>query len=404
MKQVEKKRSHHKYILIGLILFLGLIIFRYARPYMSGFLGAATLYVIFNGQQKYLTRKLKLKRSLSALLIVLEVLIFILLPLTGIVLIVIDTFSGITIDPEAIMRQFNEFIESVEDRIGFDIFTPENLAIIPKAGTNILQVLGSGVYSFAINVIVILFVLYYMLYSNDQMERSISEILPFKEENKHILAEETRLIIQANAVGIPLLAIIQGVFAYLGYLFFGVDSPLLYAILTAFATILPIVGTMIVWIPIGLGMVIGGDLMGGLGMLVYGFFIIGGVDNVARFLLQKKLADIHPLITVFGVLMGIPMFGFWGVIFGPLLLSLFILFFNMYRHEYVPGSKAQPRVTTRIRARRVKIPKMPNYDMIKPKKGKKKKNSQAMGQAEVMASGSDYNGDSKPDKEQVPES
>lgn len=79
-------------------------------------------------------------------------------------------------------------------------------------------------------------------------------------------------------------------------------------------------------------------------------FIIGGVDNVARLLLQKKLADIHPLITVFGVLIGIPLFGFWGVIFGPLLLSLFILFFNMYRHEYVPGSKAEPRVTTRLKA------------------------------------------------------
>ncbi|HBG57006.1 MAG TPA: hypothetical protein DDX07_03225, partial [Porphyromonadaceae bacterium] len=53
---------------------------------------------------------------------------------------------------------------------------------------------------------------------------------------------------------------------------------------------------------------------------------------------------------------GIPMFGFWGVIFGPLLLSLFILFFNMYRHEYVRGSKAQPRVTTRYKTRKVKIP------------------------------------------------
>ena len=70
------------------------------------------------------------------------------------------------------------------------------------------------------------------------------------------------------------------------------------------------------------------------------------------------------------MLIGIPMFGFWGVIFGPLILSLFILFFNMYRHEYVPGSKAEPRVTTRMRARKVKIPK---YKPIKPLKKKKQK-------------------------------
>ncbi|HBG57005.1 MAG TPA: AI-2E family transporter, partial [Porphyromonadaceae bacterium] len=232
------------------------------------------------------------------------------IPLTGLAFLVIDTFSGITIDPEAILAKVNDFVDSLEERLGFNIFTPENLAAIPRAGTNILQALGSSVYSFAINVIVILFVLYYMLFSNDEFEKSIREILPFKEENKQIVAEETRLIIQANAIGIPLMAIIQGVFAYMGYLLFGVESALLYAILTAFSTILPLVGTTIVWTPIGIGLLLSGDYVNGIGLLLYGFFIIGGVDNVARFLLQKKLADIHPLITVFGVLIGIPMFGF----------------------------------------------------------------------------------------------
>lgn len=364
----EKKNVQYKYILIGLLILLGLIIFKYTRPYMSGFLGAATLYVILNGQQKYLTQKLHFKKSLSALIIVLEALFFILLPLTGIALLVIDTFSGITIDTEAILLKVNDFVDSLEERLGFNLFTPENLAIIPKAGTNILQALGSSIYSFVINVIVILFVLYYMLFSNDEFENAIREILPFKEENKQIVAEETRLIIQANAIGIPLMAIIQGVFAYMGYLLFGVESAILYAILTAFSTILPLVGTTIVWGPIGIGLLLNGDYVNGIGLLLYGFFIIGGVDNVARFLLQKKLADIHPLITVFGVLIGIPMFGFWGVIFGPLMLSLFILFFNMYRHEYVPGSKAEPRVTTRYKTRKVKIP---GYDSVKPKNKKK---------------------------------
>jgi len=352
----EKRNVQYKYILIGLLILLGLIIFKFTRPYMSGFLGAATLYVIVNGQQKYLTQKLNLKRPLSALIIILEVLFFILIPLTGIAFLVIDTFSSITIDPEAILVKVNNFIALLEEKVGFNIFTPENLAVIPRAGTNILQALGNGVYTFVINVIVILFVLYYMLLKNDDFEKAIREILPFKEENKQIVAEETRLIIQANAIGIPLLAIIQGFFAYMGYLLFGVESAILYAILTAFATIIPIVGTAIVWAPIGIGLLLNADYVNGIGLLAYGFFIIGGVDNVARFLLQKKLADIHPLITVFGVLIGLPMFGFWGVIFGPLILSLFILFFNMYRHEYVPGSKAEPRVTTRYKIRKVKIP------------------------------------------------
>lgn len=369
IEQAEKERNNlrYKYILIGALILLGLIIFKFTRPYMSGFLGAATLYVIVSGQQRFLTQKWRLRKSLSALLIVLEVLFFILIPLTGLTLLVIDTFSGITFDPQVILDDVSAFILSIEERLGFNLFTPENLSGLPKLGTNLLQVVGNSVYSFVINIIVILFVLYYMLFSNDEFEKSIREILPFKEENKQILGEETHLIIQANAIGIPLMAIIQGFFAYLGYLIFGVESPLLYAILTAFSTILPLVGTMIVWVPISISLLLGGDYVNGIGLAIYGLIIVGGVDNVARFLLQKKLADIHPLITVFGVLIGIPMFGFWGIIFGPLLLSLFILFFNMYRHEYVKGSKAEPRVTTRMKARKVSIP---GYKPVKSKKTK----------------------------------
>ena len=373
---VELVKNSQKYrnILIGLIILLGLIIFRYTRPYMSGFLGATTLYILVVDQHRYLIQKLNFKKGLSAILIVLIVLIFILIPLTGIAFLVIDTFSSITIDPEVILGQINDFINSLEARLGFNIFTPENLSALPRAGTNILQILGNSIYSFIINVVVILFVLYYMLYSNEEFEKAITEILPFKDENKEILIDETKLIIQANAIGIPLMAILQGLFAYMGYLLFGVNSALLYAILTAFATILPLVGTMIIWVPLGIGLLIGGDLVNGVGLIIYGLFIIGGVDNVARFLLQKKLADIHPLITVFGVLIGIPIFGFWGVIFGPLLLSLFILFFNMYRHEYVPGSKAEARVTTRLKAKKMKIP---GYNPAKTKKKQKKNEVQS---------------------------
>ena len=191
-----------------------------------------------------------------------------------------------------------------------------------------------------------LFVLFYMLYERSAFENAIMELLPFSRDNKRILVRESRSIIVANAVGIPLLAIIQGIFAYIGYLIFGVKAALFYAVLTAFSTIIPVVGTMIVWIPLGIYFALTANWVGAIGIWAYGLIVIGGSDNVARLLLQKKLADIHPLITIFGVIFGMSLFGFWGVIFGPLLISLLILFINMFRHDYVPGSKAKPRVTT----------------------------------------------------------
>lgn len=361
---LERKNREYRYILIGLILFFGILVFKQARPYLSGFLGACTLYVLLERQMAFLCEKWKLGRGFSAAIIVLETLLFFLTPLTGIAFLVIDTLSGITIDPQKIIQDVTQFAEMVEDKAGFKIFTPENLSFLPQIGTNVVQVLGSSVYSLVINGIVIIFVLYYMLLNYQTFGHTIKEILPFKEENKQILAEETKSIIQANAIGVPLLAIIQGFLAYGGYMFFGVSNALLYAILTAFASILPIVGTTIVWLPLGIVAIIGGNLMGGVGIIAFGFFVISTIDNVIRFILQKKLADIHPLITVFGVLIGVPMFGFWGVIFGPLLLSLFILFFNMYRYEYIPYSTAEPRVTTRHKTRKI----IPVYKGFKKKK------------------------------------
>ena len=354
---IKINNNQYKYILIAFLILVGLIFFKQGRPFLSGILGASTLFVMMRNQMAYLTEKKKWNRAFSASLLLLEALLLFLIPLTLFALLVVDSLSGIEFDIQLWLTQAETFINQMEERIGYNIITLDNLSFLPKLGGSTIQFLAASSYSLILNSIVVLFVLYYMLYNYNGFERGFKEILPFRDENKQILAEETNEIIRANAIGIPLLGIIQGVFALIGYLIFNIDRPVLFAILTAFSTILPVIGTMAVWIPLGIGFFIGGEYLTGFIFLMYGTFIIGGVDNVARFMLQKQLADIHPLITIFGVILGLQMFGFWGVIFGPLLLSYLVLLFNMYRHDYIPGSKAKPRVTTNLKTRG--IPKYP---------------------------------------------
>lgn len=340
------KSSTYKYILIGLIILLSILLFREIQSYLGGFLAAFALFVILRGQMVKLVEKRGWSRGLSASMIVLATLIFILIPFTGIGFLAADTISGIEIDPAAITAAINDFTNELEELLDIRIFTPENLSFVPRAGTSIMQTLVSALTSMLINSIIALFVLYFMLVSFDSMERVVLEILPFSEENKRILREETKSIILSNAVGIPVVAITQGILAYVGYMFFGVNNALVYAVLVSFTTIIPVVGTSLVWVPIGISALVQGDIIRGVLLLVYGLLVIGGSDAVLRFVLQKKLANIHPLITFFGVIIGLSMFGFWGIIFGPLLISLLILLLNMYRHDYVVGSIAKPRVTT----------------------------------------------------------
>lgn len=309
-------------------------------------MAAIAMYALLRGRMVKLVEVHGLSCGLSASIIVLVSFFFILIPVTGIGFLVADTISGISIDPTEITIAVNNFANKVESLFGIEILTQDNLAHVSQAGTTIVQVFVSGLSSMLINSAIAIFVLFFMLLRYDSFEKVIYETIPLNDDNKIILVLETKSIILSNAIGIPVVAITQGILAYAGFLFLGVNNPLVYAVLVSFATIIPVLGTALVWVPIGISAFINGDPVRGILILSYGLLIIGGSDAIIRFVLQKKLANIHPLITFFGVLIGLAMFGFWGIIFGPLLLSFLILLFNMYRHDFVEGSTAQPRVTT----------------------------------------------------------
>ena len=171
------------------------------------------------------------------------------------------------------------------------------------------------------------------------MEDYIYDILPFNPENKSNVLSEINMIVTSNAIGIPLLAIIQGLVALIGYFVFKTPDPILFGFLTCIATIIPIVGTALVWFPLVLYMALTGDWFNAIGLTIYALVVITNVDNLVRLVLQKKMADIHPLITVFGVVIGLSLFGFMGIIFGPLLISVFLLCVDIFKKEYLDNKK-----------------------------------------------------------------
>ncbi|MBB6276535.1 AI-2E family transporter [Porphyromonas circumdentaria] len=362
--------------LLAPMVLLFIVFGKEAWTYSSGFLGALTIFSLLRGQMNWLTKKKKFKRGIAATLLLLEAIFFFLIPLGAIISMLIDVFSNTEIDINEIYHQSITTLDAIGDKIGVDlsrgdgIFMKQILPTLAKLGQGVTTKLVMGVYSFFVNGVVLLFILFFMLCEQDCFEAAIKELLPFSSKNKAIVIDETKRIIVANAIGIPLLAIIQGAFAYVGYLIFGIEAALFYGVLTAFASIIPMLGTMVVWVPLVISLIVAGNWPMAIGLGIYGFLIIGGVDNLARFILQKKLADIHPLITVFGVILGLSIFGFWGIIFGPLLLSLALLLLNMFRHDYIPGSVAQPRITA---VQEEKAPAILEKGINWIKKGKREK-------------------------------
>ena len=217
----------------------------------------------------------------------------------------------------------------------YDLLSKENISSIASILPGIGQFLMGGISSFAVNLFVLVFVLYFMLIGGTKMEQYIYELLPFSDSNKKHVMNEINMIVRANAIGIPLLAIIQGAIATLGYYLFDAPSALLFGFLTCFATVIPIVGTTLVWFPLAGYVAISGDGAHAMVLLRYCGLIVTNIDNLIRFILQKKMADTHPLITIFGVVIGLSLFGFMGVIFGPLLISIFILCVNIFKEQYL---------------------------------------------------------------------
>ena len=333
---MSTKEQYWKYSLIVIILFMGVIIFRQITPFLGGLLGALTIYILVRGQMNHLVEKRKLKRSISALLITAETIFVFLIPLGLTVWMVANKLQDINLDPQTYIAPIQQVAEFIKEKTGYDVLGKDTLSFIVSILPRIGQIIMESISSLAINLFVMIFVLYFMLIGGKKMEAYVNDILPFNETNTQEVIHEINMIVRSNAIGIPLLAIIQGGVAMIGYLLFGAPNILMLGFLTCFATIIPMVGTALVWFPVAAYLAISGDWFNAIGLFGYGAIVVSQSDNLIRFILQKKMADTHPLITIFGVVIGLPIFGFMGVIFGPLLLlSLFFLFVDMFKKEYL---------------------------------------------------------------------
>lgn len=328
------KEQYRKYSLITIILGLGLLLFLKMTPFMGGILGACTIYIMVRDQMLYLTQKKKIRKSVTAIILLIEAILCFLVPLSLAVWLLISKLQTVNVDTATFVDTITNLADWIRRKTEYDLLSKENISSIASILPGIGQFLMGGISSFAVNLFVLVFVLYFMLIGGTKMEQYIYELLPFSDSNKKHVMNEINMIAN-NAIGIPLLAIIQGAIATLGYYLFDAPSALLFGFLTCFATVIPIVGTTLVWFPLAAYMAISGDWPHAIGLLLYCGLIVTNIDNLIRFILQKKMADTHPLITIFGVVIGLSLFGFMGVIFGPLLISIFILCVNIFKEQYL---------------------------------------------------------------------
>lgn len=319
---------------LAVILTLSYLICDSLSMFIPSILGAITLYIVCRKFNFYLQEKRKWRSSLASLFLIFSALIVLVVP----VYFLLDLIIAKLGNSQEYLHKFSEILIKIEtyikNEIEVDILSKDNIQKIQGIATQLSTLAVSSTVNMLTIVSSMFFILYFMFDKARDFERGLTKILPLKRVNINLIGEKFRKLVIANAVGIPVVALGQGLVAVVGYLIFGASNPILLFALTAVASMIPIVGAAIVYVPLCLFMIAEGDTSGGVLLLIYCIVFVGLTDNVLRFTLLKKLEDIHPLNTVFGIIMGMNLFGFMGLIFGPIMVSITLLLIQIYNDEF----------------------------------------------------------------------
>lgn len=320
---------------IALILFLGIVLFRELLFFLSAFLGSVTFYVLLRNRMFYLVEKKRWNRATAAWVLMLLSFFIILVPLGLLGNILYSKISYVVAHSAELMNSLRIAASQLSEKIGYNIIDPGSINKLTAYLPQLLQKILGTTFNSLMQVAAMYFMLYYMLVNGRQMEKGLYEHIPLKDSNVELLSREMHTIIISNSIGIPLIALVQGVVGLIGYLIIGVSEPWLWFVATTIAAMLPVVGAAIIYAPLTIMLFVQDQTGKGIAMAIWGFGVIGLVDNVFRLLVNQKLGNIHPLITLFGALVGVQLFGFIGLIFGPLLIALFILLLRIYSSEFI---------------------------------------------------------------------
>lgn len=332
MKSIDQNVIQQIFVLL-LILLIGGLIFWEMVTYLSGVLGAITIYVLFRKWMAKLVRK-GWNPNLAAALIMLISFVGILVPVGGLLIMLGRKVSSAVEKSESVIEAIKKQMFIFEKTIGYDLSSQIDPSGASTWLANNLQGFAGGTFNIFISIAIMYFLLYYMLTNHKQLRQSLFEYIPISKQNLKVIGDEVQSMVRSNALGIPMVAVAQGIVALIGFFIFGIANPFFWFVIVAVGSMIPFIGTLIGILPVFILGISNGNDFQAWGILIYGFVVVGSTDNLIRLYVLQKLDNVHPLITLIGVIIGVPLFGFIGLIFGPLLISLFLIVVRIYKKEY----------------------------------------------------------------------
>ncbi len=321
-------------LILGIVVIMGVLLVSQLTAFIPGLLGGITLYILSRSLYFRLVFKNKWKKGWTAMLFILAYLVIISLPIYFSITLISPKISNLLNNQDQIVAVAQKISGFVETKTRFKILSGDTAKELAQKATALLPKLLNSTASILTNLIMMFFLLYYLLVEGRAVEKRLGRVIPLERHNIDALGNETRMMVRANALGIPIISIIQGVTATIGYWIFGIEDWGMWGFVTGVFAFFPLVGTMIIWVPLMGYLFAHGQNWQAVGLLIYSLVVTGNVDYLARLGLMKRMGDVHPMVTVLGVIVGLSLFGFIGLVFGPLLVSYFLVMLKIYMNEF----------------------------------------------------------------------
>jgi predicted PurR-regulated permease PerM len=322
---------------LGIVVALGIALLVAAAPFIPGLIGAPVLAVVFAPLHRRLVRQFGAKWA--AWLVLGLALLGILLPALVITIVVVgqapSVFSGVAVD-KAIAAVQSFHIGRIA--VGTEIANAAG-SITAWASGQVVAIAGS-VTRAVINLLIAFLGLYYLTVSGDRPWRTVARFLPFSARTVGRLRTRFHLIAEATVLDIGVTAVLQGSLVAIAFALTSLPNAVFWGVVAAVASVLPVVGGSLVWVPGSIALAIDGRPGAAVTLALIGVVIISNIDNIVRPIVFRRVSNLHPLVTLVGAFVGVQYFGLPGVLLGPLALAYFFELLVAFEAEYLARDRA----------------------------------------------------------------
>ena len=348
-------------MLLVILALLGYLSYQIISPFLVPIAWAVVFSIVFYPVYAFISRHVKVK-SIASSITVLLIFVVIIAPVSCLSIILIGELQKVGDYTNSggldFFRELYDKIitspqyEKISSLIGEHNMPTADMIMdnMKKIGTILVENLSiriTNIISAAINFLFMIFTLFFLFRDGPGFLNKVRDYMPFSDEQKSRLTKQVKDMVASTVYGGVTVAMIQGFLGGLAFYIIGFTSPVLWGIVMSIVSFIPLLGTLGVWGPAAIYLLMRGEYLTGIGLILYGTFVIGLVDNFLRPMLIGSRTKMPTIIIFFSVLGGIEAFGIIGLIMGPLIMAVFISVFEIFRHvkdECPPGHEEQTEI------------------------------------------------------------